>query len=67
MRIIIDTEKEVIIVPDTYYQQIDRKNSVLEKAGVEKEKRIDYVQFIKDSFDTAITKSIIRKADLKRM
>lgn len=67
MRIIIDTEKEVIIVPDTYYQQIDRKNNVLEKAGVEKEKRIDYVQFIKDSFDTAITKSIIRKADLKRM
>ena len=26
MRIIIDTDKEAIIVPDTYYQQIDKKN-----------------------------------------
>ena len=67
MRIIIDTEKEVIIVPDTYYQQIDRKNNVLEKAGVEKEKMIDYTQFVKDSFDIAFAKPFIRKEDLKRI
>lgn len=67
MRIIIDTEKEVIIVPDTYYQQIDRKNNVLEKAGVEKEKMIDYEQFVKDSFEIAFAKPFIRKADLKRL
>ena len=29
MRIIIDTDKEAIIVPDTYYQQIDKKNEIL--------------------------------------
>lgn len=67
MRIIIDTEKEVIIVPDTYYQQIDRKNNVLEKAGVEKEKMIDYTKFVKDAFETAYAKPFIRKEDLKRL
>ena len=34
MRIIIDTEREQIIVPDTFYQSIDKKNEVLKKAGV---------------------------------
>lgn len=65
MRIIIDTEKETIIVPDTYYEQIDRKNKILEKAGAS-DKKIDYTQYIKDSFDTAINNKIIRKSDLRR-
>ena len=65
MRIIIDTDKEVIIVPDTYYQQIDKKNEVLEKAGAA-DKKIDYTQYVKDSFNAAIQKPMIRKEDLKR-
>ena len=35
MRIEIDTEKNLIIVPNTYYEQIDRKNQVLSDAGVD--------------------------------
>ena len=65
MRITIDTDKEVIIVPDTYYQQIDKKNEVLEKAGAG-DKKIDYTKYIEESFASAIKKPIIRKSDLKR-
>ncbi|MBO5087797.1 MAG: hypothetical protein J6C01_03900 [Lachnospiraceae bacterium] len=66
MRIIIDTDKEVIIVPNTFYQQIDKKNEVLRKAGI-KDKTIDYTDFVKDSFEAAYTKPFIRKEDLKRI
>ena len=38
MRIIIDTEREQIIVPDTFYQTIDKKNELLEKIGVKDKK-----------------------------
>lgn len=65
MRIIIDCDKEQIIVPDTYYQQIDKKNEVLAKAGAA-DKKIDYTQYVIDTFNAAIKKPIIRKEDLKR-
>ena len=52
MRIIIDTEKERIIVPDSFFNQIDKK--------------IDYVQYIKDAYEKAIKNAPIRKADIKR-
>lgn len=65
MRIEIDTEKNLIIVPNTYYEQIDKKNKTLSEAGVDK--KIDYVQYIKDSFEKAIDNKIIRKEDLKRL
>ena len=64
MRIEIDTEKNLIIVPNTYYEQIDKKNQVLSDAGVET--KIDYTQYIRDSFNKAIESKIIRKEDLKR-
>ena len=65
MRIEIDTEKNLIIVPNTYYEQIDKKNKTLSEAGVDK--KIDYVQYIKDSFEKAIDNKISRKEDLKRL
>ena len=65
MRITIDCDKEQIIVPNTYYQQIDKKNEVLAKAGVA-DKKIDYTQYVIDTFNAAIKKPIIRKEDLKR-
>lgn len=64
MRIIIDTETETIIVPDTYYKQIDKKNKVLVEAGAA-DKKIDYTQYVKDSFNAAINNPFIRKSDLK--
>lgn len=65
MRIEIDTEKNLIIVPNTYYDQIDKKNKILSEAGVDK--KIDYVQYIKDSFEKAVSNKVIRKEDIKRL
>ena len=65
MRIIIDTEKERIIVPDSFFSQIDKMNKVLEENGAG-DKKIDPVQYIKDAYEKAIQNAIIRKADLKR-
>ena len=41
MRIIIDTEKERMIVPDSFFNPIDKMNKVLEENGADK--RVDYV------------------------
>ena len=65
MRIEVDTEKNLIIVPNTYYDQIDKKNKILSEAGVDK--KIDYVQYIKDSFEKAVANKVIRKEDIKRL
>lgn len=64
MRIIIDTEKEKIIVPDSFFNQIDKMNSILKENGADKQ--IDYVQYIKDAYEKAIKNAPIRKSDLKR-
>lgn len=65
MRIIIDTEKERIIVPDSFFNQIDKMNKVLEEHSKGDEK-IDYVQYIKDAYEKAIKNAPIRKSDVKR-
>lgn len=65
MRIIIDTDKEQIIVPNTFFATIDKKNEVLEQAGVT-DKKIEYVQFVKEAFEKAVDKPWIRKSDLSR-
>lgn len=65
MRIIIDTELERIIVPDSFFNQIDKMNNVLKEHSQGNEK-IDYVQYIKDSYEKAMKNAPVRKADLKR-
>ena len=64
MRIIIDTELNKIIVPDSFFNQIDKMNKVLSENGADK--KVDYVQYIKDSFAKAIEEPAIRKADIKK-
>lgn len=64
MRIIIDTELNKIIVPDSFFNQIDKMNKVLSENGADK--KVDYVQYIKDSFAKVIEELAIRKADIKK-
>ena len=66
MRIIIDTELERIIVPDSFFNQIDRMNKVLEENADEgtEAKKVDYTAYVKKAFETASAKPLIRKADL---
>lgn len=65
MRITLDVDNKQIIVPDTYYGQIDKMNEALAVAKVE-DKKIDYVKYIAEAWDEAIKKPLIRKADMKR-
>ena len=64
MRFIIDTELERVIVPDSYYNQLDKTNKLIEANGGTK---IDYVQFVKDAYEKAIKNPLIRKEDIPRI
>ncbi len=61
MRITIDTELQVIIVPNSYYSQIEKLNEVIEAAGG---KKLDYTQYIKDCFAIAVGNKIVRQSDV---
>lgn len=66
MRFIIDTDLERIIVPDSFFNQIDKMNQVLEQNGAA-DKKIDYVQYINDAIEKAQKHSPVRKADIKSL
>ena len=62
MRIIIDTDLERIIVPDSFFNKIDAMNKILKDN--ESDKKIDYIEYVKDAFAKAIENAVVRKADL---
>ena len=61
MRITIDTELQAIIVPNSYYNQIDKLNNVILAAGG---KKLDYEQYIKDCFKLAVETKIVCQSDV---
>ena len=65
MRLIIDTKLERIIVPDTFFNQIDKMNQVLAENGAEQ--RVDYVQYINDAIAKAQKNAPVRKSDVKSL
>ena len=67
MRITIDTEMERIIVPDTFFNQIDKMNEVLTAHGGENVKKIDYVEYINEAIAKAQKNAPVRKADVKSL
>lgn len=62
MRIIIDTDLERIIVPDSFFNKIDAMNKILKEN--DSDKKIDYTEYVKDAFAKAIENAVVRKADL---
>ena len=64
MRFIIDTNLERIIVPDSFFNQIDKMNQVLVENGAA-EKKIDYVKYIEDAIEKAEKNAPVRKSDVK--
>ena len=64
MRITIDTELNAIIVPNSYYIQVDKLNDVIEAAGG---KKLDYTDYIKTCFDKAYATQIVRVEDVKKI
>ncbi len=65
MRIIIDTELQRIIVPDSFFNQIDKMNKVLKDN--EAEKKVEPIPYIQGEFEKAIKNAPIRKSDIKSL
>ena len=61
MRIIIDTDLQVVIVPNSYYNQVDALNEIIEAAGG---KKLDYTEYINTLFQKAYSTKIIRQSDV---
>lgn len=66
MRFIVDTNLERVIVPDSFFNQIDKMNQVLVENGAA-DKKVDYVKYIKDAMEKAIANAPVRKADVKTL
>lgn len=66
MRITIDTELKRVIVPDTFFKQIDKMNEVLVANGAA-DKKIEYTTYIREQIDQAMKNAPIRKSDVKSM
>ena len=64
MRITIDTELQAIIVPDSYYMQVDKLNEIITSV---KGNELDYKEYIKTCFDNAYETQIIRQSDVAKM
>ena len=64
MRITIDTDLQAIIVPESYYMQVDKLNEVIEEAGG---KKLDYSEYIESCFNKAYHTQIIRQNDVAKM
>lgn len=64
MRITIDTDLQVIIVPNSYYDHVDRLNEIITEAGGDE---LDYKEYIHTLFKKAYDTKIIRSDDVKKM
>ena len=62
----IETVMERVIVPDTFFNQIDKMNAVLIANGAE-DKKIDYVKYIEEAIAKAMKHAPVRKADIKSL
>ena len=52
---------KVIIVPNSYYNQVDALNDIIEAAGG---KKLDYTEYIETLFQKAYNTKIIRQSDV---
>ena len=64
MRITIDTELQAIIVPNSYYMQVDKLNEVITEAGG---KKLDYTEYIRTCFEKAYATQVVRTADVANL
>ena len=65
MRIIIDTDKGIFIVPNTFRKTLKKQNDILKKAGVSEGKMITERKFIEDAIKEAFTRPILSTEQAK--
>lgn len=61
MRIVIDTTKERIILPNSFFSQLDKMNKILEDGGSDKKWTAE--DYVRDQFDKAIKNTMLRQED----
>lgn len=59
MRITIDTDKGIFIVPKTFRETLKKQNDILKKAGVPEDKYITERKFIEDAIKEAFGRPIL--------
>lgn len=63
MRITIDTEKGIFIVPNTFSKTLNKQNEILKKAGVDKV--ITPKEFIEDAVEEAFQRPVVTQEQVK--
>lgn len=61
MRIVIDTTKERIILPNSFFSQLDKMNKILEDGGSDKKWTAE--AYVRDQFEKAIKNTMLRQED----
>ena len=61
MRIVIDTDKGRIILPKSFFPQLDKINKILSDGGSEKKWTAE--EYVKDQFDKAMKETMLRAED----
>ena len=65
MRITIDTDKGIFIVPKTFKGTLEKQNEILKKAGVSEDKLITERKFIEEAVRDAFTRPILTAEQAK--
>ncbi len=66
MRITIDTDRGIFIVPNTFDSILKKQNDILKKAGVDEDKLITERKFIEDAIKEAFTRPILTTEQAKK-
>ena len=65
MRITIDTDKGIFIVPKPFKGTLEKQNEILKKAGVSDDKLITERKFIEEAVKDAFTRPILTTEQAK--
>lgn len=65
MRITIDTDKGIFIVPKTFRGTLEKQNEILKKAGVSDDKLITERKFIEEAVNEAFKRPILTTEQAK--
>ena len=61
MRIVLDTEKGRIILPKSFFPQLDKMNKLLAEGGSDKKWTAE--EYVRDQFETAMKETMLRAED----
>lgn len=61
MRIIIDTTKERIVLPNSFFSQLDKMNKILADGGSDRKWTAE--TYVRDQFEKAIKNTMLRQED----